>query len=524
MNIAILHYHLNRGGVTSVIANHLRSLDAAAQPGERWRVAVVHCGEKQGWDDSLADRLPSIELSHCVVPELRYDREENPAVQPGLLAGRLTERLEQAGFGAGDTVLHIHNHTLGKNVSLPGAINILHLNRYALLLQIHDFAEDGRPAVYRRLRESLMARDPAQLSALLYPQGPGVHYAVLNGRDAGILSRAGFPESRVHLLPNPVAEFSDLPRHDAARRRVGAEFGIAEHVRFLLVPVRGIRRKNLGESVLWAALFPDAVTVGFTLPPLNPVEQPSYQRWKELATRLDLPCLFEMGTADSGRSFFENLAAADAILTTSVAEGFGMVFLEAWLAGCPLIGRDLPEITQDFKQAGLAFDRLQPEVRVPLDDEFAQEFRRRFEAECRRALSKYVRDEGLLNSLPVDGAAIDNGCVDFAKLDSTLQARVIEQSATDPAYRARLLDNNRWMSEAVAASRESDAEAIARNAAVVRQAYSLHGCGERLREIYSGLLLASAEEVSESAGIDDGGRILGEFLNPSRFHPIRTEE
>ena len=37
---------------------------------------------------------------------------------------------------------------------------------------------------------------------------------------------------------------------------------------------------------------------------------------------------------------------------TSLAEGFGMVFLESWLAECPLLGRDLPEITRDFVEAG----------------------------------------------------------------------------------------------------------------------------------------------------------------------------
>ena len=46
--------------------------------------------------------------------------------------------------------------------------------------------------------------------------------------------------------------------------------------------------------------------------------------------------------APGGLEFFENLAAADAVATTSLAEGFGMVFLEAWLAGRPLVGRDLP--------------------------------------------------------------------------------------------------------------------------------------------------------------------------------------
>lgn len=523
MNIAILHYHLNRGGVTSVIANHLRSLDSRAESGERVRVAIVYGGEKTGWDKTLAGQLENIDLSFCAVPEFQYDRDDKVEPQPGLLAGRLSDHLEQAGFAPDDTILHVHNHALGKNVSVPGAIEILALSGYALLLQIHDFAEDGRPAVYRRLRESLMARDPAQLSTQLYPQGRRVHYAVLNGRDEEILLRAGVDERRLHSLPNPSAEFDGLPPHNDARRKLSDAFGIRESERLLLLPVRCIRRKNIGEALLWSALFPESVAVGLTLPPLNPVEQPRYQYWKDLAAKLGLRCVFEMGAADSGVSFFENLAAADAILTTSVAEGFGMVFLETWFAGCPLIGRDLPEITSDFKDTGLRFDHLQPRLRIPADDGLDVEFRERFQAEFRRSLSEYVKNESLLNELlDDDKAPIEAGHIDFARLDSALQRRVIERTATDPAYREQILKRNPWMSRAVAANREEDAESISRNADIVRRQYSLEGCGRRLVGIYRALLEEPHDVESEL--LSDGGRILGEFLSPFRFHPIRTEE
>jgi len=39
--LAIVHYHLNRGGVTQVIINQLRALDLALQTERPWRVVRV---------------------------------------------------------------------------------------------------------------------------------------------------------------------------------------------------------------------------------------------------------------------------------------------------------------------------------------------------------------------------------------------------------------------------------------------------------------------------------------------------
>jgi len=44
---------------------------------------------------------------------------------------------------------------------------------------------------------------------------------------------------------------------------------------------------------------------------------------------------------------------AHAILTTSKVEGFGYTFVEGWLCEKPVIGRDIPEVTQDFVAAGM---------------------------------------------------------------------------------------------------------------------------------------------------------------------------
>ena len=63
--------------------------------------------------------------------------------------------------------------------------------------------------------------------------------------------------------------------------------------------------------------------------PENPAEQPRYQRWKKVAAELGLPVQFEM-VGPNSYGFIDLLRMADVAMTTSVAEGFGMAFLEPW--------------------------------------------------------------------------------------------------------------------------------------------------------------------------------------------------
>jgi hypothetical protein len=514
-NLAILHHHLNRGGVTQVIANHLRALDDVGGGPER--VLIVYGGRRSGWPDELAAQLPNLELQFCEVPEVDYD--EGDTVAPRNLADRLQSCLMGRGFRAGETVVHVHNHTLGKNVSLPGAIEELAVSDYHLLLQIHDFPEDFRPQNYRRQMDGLGAAAPVELGRRLYPQAAQIHYAVLNGRDRNLLAGAGVAAERLHLLPNPVHEFGPLPAKDAARTKLADRLGIPASGTLLLYPVRGIRRKNVGEALLWSALFESDVMLGLTLSPMNPLEQPHYDRWVRLADELSLPFRFGLGE-EGGLGFTENLSAADGILTTSLAEGFGMVFLETWLAGRTLLGRDLPEITADFKEAGVQFTTLYPEFRVPVEWVEERRFVEQFEAAYCRVLDDYGRVVAVDAIRGEIGRLVSAGTIDFAYLDSDLQSRVIRRVATDPASRNRLLSLNPGIAASVEGARCPDGALLSGNAAAVRAFASLEVSGRRLEESYEAVRWSSTSPIE---GLEQGASILEEFLDVSRFHPVRVE-
>ncbi|MGM0489084.1 MAG: hypothetical protein ACQESR_20275 [Planctomycetota bacterium] len=516
MQLAIVHYHLNRGGVTQVIWNHLRALSTVHDDPEPLKVVIFYGGRRAGWPDMEAARLAGLDVRLETVPDLEYTRRG--AVPPVTLAEDLIEAFGRAGLRPDNTIVHIHNHALGKTPFLPEAVSELSSRGFALLLQMHDFAEDFRPDNYRGLAEALAAGSPAELAERIYPQGSAIHYAVLNGRDYRILTQAGVGTERLHALPNPVPQFSALPDRDAARTKLAERYGVDHDHVYVLYPVRGIRRKNVGEFLLWGAAAPENTCFGLTLPPLNPVERPRYLVWKRLAEALELPVVFEVGAA-GGLEFGENLMAADRILTTSVAEGFGMVFLESWLADRELIGRDLPEITRDFVAAGLEFPTLSEVVNIPAEWVSVKQLR----ADVSESYASVLHAYG---QFQVDGERIHQevseffsaDLLDFGRCSATLQESILSQLVSDPRRRQELRQLNPGFDLSFEPRSDASDDRISRNAQVVRDHYSLEPSGARLHELYRTVLDSPRGEQYE---LPEGSSMLDAFLSLRRFNPVR---
>ena len=144
MNLAILHYHLRPGGVFQVIANQLRSLNNTLSVDDPYRVAIFHGIENEDECSSQWPMSSHLQVSTRAIDGLGYDQESKSSTETSSLATRLLTALEACQFFPQDTVIHVHNHSLGKNTSLPGALKIIAGKGYPLLLQIHDFAEDFR--------------------------------------------------------------------------------------------------------------------------------------------------------------------------------------------------------------------------------------------------------------------------------------------------------------------------------------------------------------------------------------------
>jgi len=486
MNVVICHYHLRRGGVTRVIESACEALAAQGI------VPLVLSGEPYG-----GDALPHVR----VVPRLAYAAAD-AAPDPRSLADAMTAAARDH-FGAAPDLWHIHNHSLGKNPALIGAITRLLEDGAAALLQPHDFAEDGRPGNYADILDFHRARS-LPLDRMLYPLGDRVHYAVLNGRDHAVLRDAGCAQGNLHMLPNAVTPPPGIEISDTAHKLYPGRPVFA-------YPTRGIRRKNMGELLLLAAGFgKDRVFVS-TLGPENPQWTAIHDSWSELARELRLPV--ELAAVGRGQcTFLDLVGRADAFITTSVAEGFGLAFLEPWLLAKPLCGRDLPEITRDFAAAGIRLGNLYTGLPVPLEWVGREACIGAFRDAMQRAYSRYGRD--LRGDAPERAfdAVSDGELIDFGALTETLQEKAIRKAAAAPA-------------ETIAQALPKDpleslpsAETIAHNRARIEAAYSLGHYGTRLHEIYKELLKGG----STARDALDPQDVLGAFMSPERFHLLRA--
>jgi glycosyltransferase involved in cell wall biosynthesis len=473
--IAILHYHLRPGGVTRVIERAVESL------GDRVDVLVL-TGEAPAPGDALTpvtEPFQPLEYSDHPLPEIEK-QVENLRFTARCLLGRDPD------------IWHIHNPALGKNSFLPQLVCQLANAGCRLLLQPHDFAEDGRPENYRLLRDHL----GDELGNILYPVANHVGYAPINFRDKAFLESIGLPH--VHELPNAVDPHVAQAFQPAQGRQNGPPH------KTIVYPARAIRRKNMGEFLLWSLLAPEGYRFISTLAPQNPKAQPIYNEWVAFAEELNLPVEFDAGRTTR---FAELVQNATALISTSIAEGFGLAFLEPWLEGKMLVGRNIPEITTDFAEDGLDLSSLYTTLPIPLEWVGKTTFFQTLETAMKETYAAYSRAWKADYFGQAKTALVTDGTVDFGILNEPLQRNVIRHLKAHPADR-----------ESFPPLMPPASHLINHNRKVVAESYSLKAYGNRLFGIYQQLAATQLGEVSAA----DTGKLLDKFLQPGRFNLLRT--
>ncbi len=321
MKIVLMHYHLNPGGVTTVIRQQ------AAAISEFDEILII-TGQPPN---------PSFSFDTIVIPGLDYDQGDDRQKNDGKDAPRqVAQAVETAIFTRwkdGCDILHVHNPTLKKNRNFLAILKHLQKRGLKLFLQIHDFAEDGRPQAY--------FNDA-------YPDD--CHYGVINSRDDAILRKSGLKRKGLHRIFNTI-DFFDLKNRPPEKKNI------------VLYPIRAIRRKNIGEAMLLSLFFTDHEPLYITLPPNSPADIAPYRKWKNFVKNTDLKVVFEAGLSEDFPSLVH---AAKFMITTSITEGFGFCFLEPWIADKLLWGRKLTDICRDFETRHIILDHLYENLRVPI--------------------------------------------------------------------------------------------------------------------------------------------------------------
>jgi hypothetical protein len=467
MNIAYLHYHLKPGGVTTVIKQQVAAIRNSCD-------AVIISGQPSD-DPDIAETK--------VIKDIAYDNQFKTNLNPEEISTKIINAISDK-WDSGCDILHVHNPLLAKNRLFLKVLSFLQKKGIRLFLQVHDFAEDGRPWSYYT--------DDA------YPAD--CHYSVVNSRDYDILLQAGLNRSGLHLLSNSVNTFDIVPE---------------KHIEndFILYPVRAIRRKNIGEAILLSLFFQTHETLAITLPPNSPRDFESYENWKSFVRANNLNVIFD---ASSKYNYIDLVKSAKYIITTSITEGFGFSFLEAWTAGQLLVGRNLPDICRDFTDKGVKLNHLYDRIIIPLKYIDINDFYQKWEnciiinAKKFNLKIKNTFIESVFQKLTAQNA------IDFALLNEHFQEQVILKIKNDDYARNHVLRLNPFLNN-MADITDRD-ETITNNKIKVSALFNENRYRANLLDIYQKVIQKPVSQKINKQKLADL------FLNPETFSLLKWED
>ncbi len=426
MRVFIIHHHLHPGGVTSVIKSQVSALKQ-----QGYNNITVLTGNNANAPESLSEM---VELQTLALLDYLPDEAVDHQALYGDILRDFHQRFKK------DDLLHFHNLNLGKNPVYSLAVHQMAEEGFHIFNHIHDFAED-RPANMELMHQVVEKEFEKQLGKVMYPVMSTYAFGVLTSHDKNRIAGNGIDPSRISLLPNPVNPPSAVTADQRLqiREKIFLQLNLPADKKLAVYPVRGITRKNTGEFIFLSVLLGADYVFAITQPPKNPRELPQYNDWKLFCQAQKIPVVFEAGEKTD---FPELMHASDICLTTSVMEGFGMVYLEPWLFNTPVAGRNLPDVTEDFFYAGIKLNALYNGLHV------------------------YANGEK----------------VDFASLSTQDKKSVIIKAKTDTIYFKNILQLN---IDFINMLSKIDKDVIDHNKKIIFDDYSLKKYGEKLHVAYS---------------------------------------
>lgn len=357
-HLVVVHYHLRPGGVRRIIESALPAIAAAAGPGLKRITLAVGEAAAGSWHSELARSLAPVHADVFCEPAFGYFSES--ALGPENIRKSIRAALSRliAPRAAGRTLVWFHNPALGRNATLGAEIGRLAAKLgFATILHHHDFWCANRWSRWREIQECGF-RSPAAAARALFVDGPRTAHITINTTDHNALRNA-LPLHSFYL-PNPIRRARRGGGCRTTKSWLAREFG--SDAPLWICPTRVLRRKNLAEAILLARwLRPEAWFVT-TSGASSDDERESAGRLESAAKAGKWNVRFGLLEGRKRPAVAELVRAAEAVVLTSVQEGFGMGFVEAGTK--PLIARALPEIMPDLASLGFRFPFLYSEILI----------------------------------------------------------------------------------------------------------------------------------------------------------------
>lgn len=432
MQLVIVHSHFRPGGVRRVI--ELATSHLARLAGNDLEEVVLVGGERPDstWWNHFRKTLGR-KLVRCRIDRaLGYFSEQTDS--PAVLRRRIRRHLRRAllRHPPAHTVVWAHNLGLARNPIVNEELVTLCRQRgFRLVLHHHDWCFDNRWGRWPELRQTGYG-SRGRAARVLLPLGRNLHHVAINGADAAVLRR--HLGRRTSWLPNP-AETNHRPAPGltrSTRRWLQSELHVNGPV--WLMPCRLLRRKNVAEALLLLRWLRPEACLLTTGSPSSAEEIPYAKRLAAAARQQDWP--LRLGVLFPHEAHKPTVAAlmeaAEAVLLTSLVEGFGLPYLEATVARRPLIARLIPNVAPDLAQFGFRFPQAYRDILVHprLFDWEAERHRQETAfAAWRNALPTFARLRVVEPELCHPDAT--PGPLAFSRLSLTAQLEVLRQPVGD---------------------------------------------------------------------------------------------
>ena len=326
----IFHYHFLRGGVASVIRDMVFYLK------DSFDITLV---------GDLSVGIDGVEkISEYVnfydLPEIGYLYDNSTDYK---LFEERKEKITRkiSDFLSPDALFWIHNYHLGKNPAFTDAIiEFITKNEIRTILHIHDFPECARWNNYTFLRK--------YVKQSFYPQKDWIFYAVINRSDYKRLSDAGISENHLFYFPNLFKNKKANEENIISKKELldKCDGNIIKGAPIVTYPVRTIRRKNILEAFLLSKTV-ENINLFVTLPANSEKER----RYETLVKKASKTSSFKGCWAFSEKYpelFVSLMENTDLFISTSVLEGFGLIFLESASYKKALFAKKI-SVVDDFK-------------------------------------------------------------------------------------------------------------------------------------------------------------------------------